>query len=289
MLNTPSSSGLFGRVSNRLQSTAATNSNGRRKSTFSSSVPQKKKAMEFVLIRNEFNECDDATLKWDSKVAEGMMMVEEDSTEEQVRSKMCEAFYKKFPLITPNDFEFVKVKQKRVTIPDLSGGNEYNYNIVKKMAGQGMIYVQIKKHMSFLLDMVDDNVDDNDVADDNVIAEVPANNSADDVEITAVVDNSVDVITENLEVTDVLEAAVVNISSNENDSSNSDTSRNDPITNLIKYIESNQLMDPVEILRFMQHAMHCGRDLHVSDLTQCIEGDTNFLCIDKRQYTQNNF
>ena len=200
-----------------------------------------------------------------------------------------QSIHKKFSLITPNDFEFVKVKQKRVTIPDLSGGNEYNYNIVKKMAGQGMIYVQIKKHMSFLLDMVDDNVDDNDVADDNVIAEVPANNSADDVEITAVVENSVDVITENLEVTDVLEAAVVNISSNENDSSNSDTSRNDPITNLIKYIESNQLMDPVEILRFMQHAMHCGRDLHVSDLTQCIEGDTNFLCIDKRQYTRNNF
>ena len=47
-----------------------------------------------------------------------------------------------------NQFDFVKVRHKTVTKLELGPGTEYNYAVVKKLAGQGLLYVKVKQsHM----------------------------------------------------------------------------------------------------------------------------------------------
>lgn len=56
------------------------------------------------------------------------------------------------------------------------------------------------------------------------------------------------------------------------------------IAKAIDYCISESIQDPVEILRYLQYVIVCGRQLEITDKTQCDEGDTNFIIVDKITY-----
>ena len=53
-------------------------------------------------------------------------------------------------MIGSNDFEFVKVRQKKISPMEQGPGTEYSFAVVQKMAGQGLLYVRIKRGYEFL-------------------------------------------------------------------------------------------------------------------------------------------
>ena len=56
-----------------------------------------------------------------------------------------------YSIIGPNDSEFVKVTQKRISVLRMAEGTEYNFAAVKKLAGQGLLYIRIKQGYEFVL------------------------------------------------------------------------------------------------------------------------------------------
>ena len=50
---------------------------------------------------------------------------------------------------------------------------------------------------------------------------------------------------------------------------------------IVKFCKENSIVDPVEILRKIQQEMVTGRPLEIEDVSQCIEGDTNFVMVDR--------
>lgn len=91
------------------------------------------------------------TVKWDSVIANGMVNVREDENQSDIREKLAMSLFKAFPLIGANDFDFVKVKRKEITKMNLGRGMEYGFSVLKKMAGQELLYLQMKKQFKFFL------------------------------------------------------------------------------------------------------------------------------------------
>ena len=89
-------------------------------------------------------------MRWDSVTANGMLSISENDNEEAIRQSIKESLSNKFPVIGSNDFEFVKVRQKKVSPTELGPVTEYSFAVVKKMAGQGLLYVRIKRGYEFL-------------------------------------------------------------------------------------------------------------------------------------------
>lgn len=71
-------------------------------------------------------------MKWDSVIANGMLLLNENDNEEAIRQSIKESLKSKFPMIGPNDFQFVKVRQKKISILELGPGTEYSFAVVKK-------------------------------------------------------------------------------------------------------------------------------------------------------------
>ena len=92
------------------------------------------KTIEFALLRG-IEEEEGSSLKWDSKVCLGVMSVAETASEDDLRIKICEAVNKKYPVVGKNDFEFIKLRKKSITFPELSSRTEFNYPVAKKLAG----------------------------------------------------------------------------------------------------------------------------------------------------------
>ena len=80
-----------------------------------------------------------------------MFTLSEQDCEAQVREKIASTLKEKYSVIGPNDFEFVKVTQKRISVLHLSKQPEYNYDVVKKLVGQGLLYIRIKMGFEFVV------------------------------------------------------------------------------------------------------------------------------------------
>eukprot|EP00105_Crassostrea_gigas_P046389 XP_019930537.1 PREDICTED: uncharacterized protein LOC109621099 [Crassostrea gigas] len=61
------------------------------------------------------------------------------------------------------------------------------------------------------------------------------------------------------------------------------------IANDIDYCISESIQDPVESLRYLQSVIVCGRQLEITDTTQCDEGDTNFIIVDRNNILETGF
>ena len=107
-----------------------------------------KKVVEFAVLKSEGEEQEN--MKWDSVTANGMLSINKNDNEEAIRQSVKESLSNKFPLIGSNDFEFVKVRQKKISPTELGPGTEYSFAVAKKMAGQGLLYVRIKRGYEFL-------------------------------------------------------------------------------------------------------------------------------------------
>ena len=129
------------------------------------SVPEKKlqsnkrkRTVEFALLK--CLDDDDQNLKWDSTLANGIITVDEEANEDTIRKVIKESVNSKYPLIHKHDFEFVKGRQRKISRLQLGPGTEYDYAVVKKMAGQGILYVKVKDGYECLYEYDDANDSD---------------------------------------------------------------------------------------------------------------------------------
>ena len=259
MLNRSASSGMYRRL-NQQERLRATKT----ETTTSKPKPKKPdKAIEFALIRGfeiEDDDCDkdDQTLKWDSVIADGIIMVNEGNSEAEIRLKVKNALNNKFPVFGADDFEFIKVRQKRISKPELQPGAEYNFMVIKKMAGQGMLYLRMKPGYNFALN------DDTDPEEDEIMVV--------EKEMLATKSEESDKHFVNEHVPgNTLPPAGVDIA---------------PIMN---EISEKSFTDPVEILRYFQSRVVRGRQLNLLDASEELEGETNLISVGRDRVIETTF
>ena len=64
-------------------------------------------------------------MKWDLVIANGMLSLKENDNEETIRQSIInESLSNKFPVIGSNDFEFVTVRQKKISPTEQGPGTE---------------------------------------------------------------------------------------------------------------------------------------------------------------------
>ena len=71
------------------------------------------------------------------------MVLNEDDSELSVRTNIVSSPNTHYSMLGPNDSGFVKVFQKRISIPSLTGNTEYRCSVVKKLARP--LYVRMKQ------------------------------------------------------------------------------------------------------------------------------------------------
>ena len=96
------------------------------------------------------DEEEGCTLKKGLIAGRGIICVQEGDGEATIRVKLISCRKGKYSMIGPNDFDFAKVTRKNVSV--LGEGTEYDYSVVKKLAGQGLLYIRMKEMYQFILD-----------------------------------------------------------------------------------------------------------------------------------------
>ena len=76
-------------------------------------------------------------------------MLQEEDEESDVRDSKI--ITNQYALIGKDDFEFKKIRHKRVTDLELAPNLTFSYPVIKKMAGQGVLYIQLKAGLEFYL------------------------------------------------------------------------------------------------------------------------------------------
>jgi len=282
---------------------------------------KEKKALEFAVLRccNTDDLEEVHHLKWDSVIASGMLMLEEGDNESTIRNALKESLKAKLPLLGANDFDFVKVRHKTVSTLQLGPGTEYNYTVVEKMAGQGLLYVKIKQGYEFVYNAEAESDEEllksafaspsspKPTNIDFANRSIPAAPAGMEQEVKAEIQSS-DMCT-SLQACGTAAAsgmgqdggAEIQISAmpgnqEEENQGSMEVSNGDvsaaPVPSadqLIKEIHTQGLSDPVEILRFLQKKMVQGRDLDVTSESELHEGDTNYICIDRHDILKTTF
>ena len=300
MLRNSSSTGLCRRLKvkrpERLRATSSTSYQQGSKATSvsgnSKKAKKEDKAIEFALLRcwdDDDEEKEPHSLKWDSVIAEGMLILNEDDDEVSVRKKVSFALGNKFPLLGANDFEFVKVKQKSILILELGPGTEYNYPVVKKMAGQGILYMKIKEGYEFVYDG-SENVDNNEISGfvqgqkenesprqeeqnppvlepSSVQLQVPLQQAGDTTGIGT--GRETPTISEPGQKVQPLEA-------------------DDFFSTVVNEFPST-IVEPTEMLRYLQKKIVKGRPLDIIDLSAVLEGDVNYITVDRENILETTF
>eukprot|EP00794_Sanderia_malayensis_P010515 gene10515-11619_t len=98
---------------------------------------QENKPFDFVLLHSKSlfeEEGGSEFLKKEMILERGMVSLTEEDSEHIIRQKH-----------SSGDFDFVKVAQKRISVLRLGKGIQYDYFVVKKLAGQGQLYLRLKE------------------------------------------------------------------------------------------------------------------------------------------------
>ena len=111
------------------------------------------KLFNFVLPQAESYEGEEGsfpyTVSEDSIINRGMVDVCDTDSEDEICKNIVNTS-KQLPLLTENDFDFVKVNRKTVHSYNLAEGMEYNYDVLKKLVGQGTLYIRMKSEYKFI-------------------------------------------------------------------------------------------------------------------------------------------
>ncbi|XP_065672015.1 uncharacterized protein LOC136089853 [Hydra vulgaris] len=207
------------------------------------------KTLEFALISSTKKD-EEQFLKWDS-----------------------ESLHEKFPLLGSDEFDFVKVSRKKISKLNKCSNIDYSYD-VKKLAGQGLLYLQLKERCN-----------DHQMIIPTEVIEIP---SASFVSKSSQLIDQEDVnevdIREIKELTSASFVAKGSVDKNiyiEIDFENQK----------IKEIKENNLQDPIEILRFLQKTMIKGRVQDIENIDENTDKDseTNFICIDRQNILMSTF
>lgn len=215
-------------------------------------------------------------------------MLDEEDNEESVRNSIRESVIKKLPIISPNDFEFVKVWQKKITRLELGPNTEYSYSVVKKMAGQGLLYVKVREGFEFIYGESSEDLDDNmlqspfenlhksDATDPTGATE--DKNGENEVDVAPVQHTAELLVTHQGETTGRLCESDISAQLKHDEE--------DLCDSIIRGI--TDLTDPVEILKFLQQHLVKGRQLDIAhgvDSRIALDpkdpqNATNYICVD---------
>ena len=290
MLNTSSRAGVFTRLNRNERLRASTSSSPRPMACQSKTVKKKPDvAIEFAMIEAPSEESkNDQYLKWDSVISDGIITCNENDSEKDIRIKVRDSLREKFSLLCADDFEFVKVRHKRISKPVLQARTEFNYLVVKKLAGQGMLYLQMKRGCTYTTKENEMELGDtillkpyNQCRDDDIHesqSQIPADK---ELEIIDIVDNKT--------AEKAVDAGCGNLDSNETQVFMKPLPAFD-IQPFIDEIRRESYMDPIEILQSLQKKLHKGRDLHLSsrgDTTT--EGSTNYISVDRSRLLESTW
>ena len=55
----------------------------------------------------------------------------------------------------------------------------------------------------------------------------------------------------------------------------------DEVNNIVQYCKEQDFNNPVEILKYLQENLVQGRPLEIADASQCVDGQTNFIMVDR--------
>ena len=198
-------------------------------------------------------------------------MLNDNDDDKGIRNALKESLAAKMPSLGDNDFNFVKVRHKTITIFGLGPGTEFNYAVVKKMAGQGLLYVKVKQGYESLYDPDDS---------DAILLKSYMEPEIQIVSETKAADTRLAVVTP---VTTAL------LAETKDELNNHEESSVNAADALLNEISTQGLSDPVEILRFLQKNIVEGRELDVGDTSDTPEGETNYICVNRHDILTSTF
>ena len=229
--------------------------------------------MEFALLKAkplpDNDDDSDVTLKKENVVKRGILELSEDDNEEVICQKLLSSLKAAYSIIGLNDFEFVKVTQKRISVLRMAEGTEYNFAVVKKLAGQGLLYIRIKQGYEFVFN-------ETSVSDDEFPEGLTPDVSPPDVQ-------QAEQSTPNMvNLTELNETSSVDVERPEL------SKLEDRFQTVITEFPSD-ITEPTEILRYLQSKIHRGRPLDIVGDASPLEGKTNFISVDRENILQTTF
>ncbi|XP_067056135.1 uncharacterized protein [Acropora muricata] len=229
----------------------------------------KDKVFEFVLMC--FDDENDEDLKpenWrlteENMVLRGLVTLNLEADELAVRKALCGAIQIKHPAVGCNDIVFLKANRRKLTEP--VNRDEFSFKQVKSLVGQ-VPDMKLKDGYSFLLDNGSCDGDDVGESSQVVTQNIPDNNG-----VRRPVSLSP-------ETTAVNQASGNNHLNTEVSTDNLGTAT----AECIRVCIERDLGNPIEILKCAQKFILQGRPLDVTSLSQPLDGETNFVCIDRYQ------
>ena len=297
MMQTSTNTGFYRRLNRneRLRAAAAATSTKSKKEK--KSKPLEKKPFEFALLRAKSEESDEEdaveTLKKENIVERGMIELAEDDSEATVRAKVASSLKSQYSLLGPNDFEFVKVTQKTVSVLRLAENTEYNYNVVKKLAGQGLLYIRVKQAFDFVLtEQVDLEEDQNEIGsyqqDTNFTSAASSTTST----ITSQIDRPSISASPNYQTEGPSSAATPrhHTESSTNTTHQSwEENGSKFYQNIVSEFPASVIVEPTEMLRYLQCKIVYGRPLDRTNDESVLEGETNFIAVDRDNVLETTF
>ena len=292
----------------------------------------KEKPFEFALLNSKEDDTEDDFLKKEMVVERGMVTLGQQDSEAQVREKIASSLKEKYNIIGPNDFEFVKVTQKKISVLHLSKQTEYNYDVVKKLVGQGLLYIRIKVGFEFVLNENHTSDSDSELVKGGALeTNTIHSNSSGTSGIVPGTSNGFSGIVPGTSNgnsgiapgTSNGTSGIVRGTSNGNSSIVSGTSNgnsgivphsvadNPGISSIYPYTVQHDgeqktesthdffcqivnkfrpdIMEPTEMLRYLQKKIVSGRPLEVTNSSRILEGQTNFITVDRHNILETTF
>lgn len=296
MMNTSSSGGLYRRL-NRNERLRATAESATKNKTAKKTKHSEKRPFEFALLRAISEESDEQdeveTLKKERIVERGMVVLNEDDSESCVRTKIVSSLKSECGLLGPNDFDFVKVTQKKISVLRLAEGTEYNYSVVKKLAGQGLLYIRMKQAYNFVLNESDSGQDQSDWLDQDLLeshrpAQRPAISTSTCHDQTGEFTGT---ITSTNTTTHQTEESTITTDLQRDESLTCQTEKKNSgfFYKITSEFPSASITEPTEMLRYLQSKIVQGRPLDVIDDATEHVGDTNFMAVDRDNILETTF
>ena len=276
------------------------------------------KVFEFVLLR--LDDEDDEELNSDSVHSDSWMLTDEstvlrgfvtlssEDNEEAIRKALSDAIQMKYPAVASNDLVFLKANRRRITQP--VNCHEYSFKQVKSLAGQGAIYLRLKHDFGFLLDNQgsdNSNLKDNDVSNHTERSmpistlqppQRPQEGSNHTQSSPLSIPQGSQVSSNHtqsrpvstLQPTEGPQADLSDqsflITGQSNENLNAITvvsfaNLEAAVAECISICKKDNVCNPVEILRCAQKLIVQGRPLDVNSPDQPLDGETNFVSIDR--------
>ena len=222
----------------------------------------------------------------------GMVVLNEDDSELCVRGKIVSSLKSEYGLLGPNDFDIVKVTQKKISVLRLAEGTEYNYSVVKKLAGQGLLYIRTKKAYNFVLNESDSGQDQSDWLDEDLLeSHRPAQGPTSTTTCHDQTGEFTGTSTSTNTSTQQTEESTITTDPQRDKSLTCQTEKKNSefFYKIISEFPSASITEPTEMLRYLQNKIVQGRPLDVIDDATEHVGDTNFMAVDRDNVLETTF